>query len=84
MLKLSDWQQDTFRVWLSEKHPTARCLLCGERRWQIGDHFLFHPEIDLATGAVHPETGTLLAFIACENCAFVLHFHSGIVGLEEG
>jgi len=79
--KLSKKEKEKVRKWLNERIKNNSCDVCKENDWYIDD-FLIAGLIETRTKG--PSFGTYYPFamVSCNNCGYVRHFLSNIVGLE--
>ena len=86
-MPLTEDQQERFQRWATARGATHTCPACGIPELALNDEIVTvpvhegHPEFSgnvVAGGSELP-----LAFVSCANCAYVMFFAAGPIGMVQ-
>ena len=79
---LTTEQNEKFLAWLNAKKKSAKCPVCQNFEWTIGEKLLEAP-IHMPNIIGNRGDGYPQVFIVCNNCAYTIKFMAREIGLLE-
>ena len=86
-MPLTEDQQERFQRWATARGTTHTCPACGIPELSLNDEIITvsvhegHPEF--SGDAVQGGSRLPLAFVSCANCAYVMFFAAGPMGMVQ-
>lgn len=68
--------------WLNTRQKFGDCPVCGTNHWTVGGHLLHGQALGANGGIIIGGSNYPMAFVVCDNCAYVRQFMAVPMGLD--